>query len=590
MIDSGGKPLRGAVVSAVQPDIGLSRSVETGADGVSFFSALPPGIYRLNATINGYYGPEKQGIKLDVSAKQEVTFVLDAVSKPGAENPPPLFQTVPDPVSLPVETVASTVSVVVDENKILQLPLASRNIYSLFLLQPGVTSQGASVRRGLTFSVHGQRVSGSNYLLDGVDNNNIVLTGPLAAASMEAIQEFRMVNSNFSAGHGRATSFVAQVITRSGTNDFHGGLFHYFAHDKLGANTFSNNATGQEKSALRQNQFGYSLGGPLRKNRTFFLNVLEASRLRYSGRQDLLLPTANFISSLAENSIARQLLTASPPLAVVPLPGNSSVGPVSYTIPNRIDTWLATGRVDHQFTNAQDRLVARYTLITTDQRRGEGNVGEFSGYPGLRPTDEFAAHNTLLGWNHAFRGGAVNDLRAGWSRERLLLPRPMASVPVMLTMFPNNVRLPASTRNSEQRENNNVLHVANNFSLRRGRSSWYFGAEYRRNITSGWTPGLESNVLGGSSFFAAGLYQFRDLEAFALGQPFLFGISVDRFSSGQLRLPDLYRSYRSGDFAAFVQNDLKLTRRFSLNIGLRYEYFGVPHNRDRSQDVNFYFG
>ncbi|MGH9632170.1 MAG: hypothetical protein ACRD7E_28020, partial [Bryobacteraceae bacterium] len=97
-------------------------------------------------------------------------------------------------------------------------------------------------------------------------------------------------------------------------------------------------------------------------------------------------------------------------------------------------------------------------------------------------------------------------------------------------------------------------------------------------------------VLGGSSFFAAGLYQFRDLEAFALGQPFLFGISVDRFSSGQLRLPDLYRSYRSGDFAAFVQNDLKLTRRFSLNIGLRYEYFGVPHNRDRSQDVNFYFG
>ena len=269
--DASGQSLTGALVTASHAEMGLVTATRTDSHGEYYLGPLPRGSYVLKVEMAGYRGLEKRGIELAVGDKHEENFSLSAMS--GEErkaDASQIFQITSKPPSLQVETVASSVSVVVEESKILQLPLASRNIYSLFLLQPGVTSQGAIVRRGLSFSVHGQRVSGSNYLLDGVDNNDIVLTGPVVATSAEAIQEFRMVNSSFSSENGRATSFVAQVVSRSGSNRFHGSLFEFLANDKLDANTFENNSKNLAKPPLRQNQFGYSLGGPINKNKTFF--------------------------------------------------------------------------------------------------------------------------------------------------------------------------------------------------------------------------------------------------------------------------------------------------------------------------------
>ena len=128
------------------------------------------------------------------------------------------------------------------------------------------------------------------------------------------------------------------------------------------------------------------------------------------------------------------------------------------------------------------------------------------------------------------------------------------------------------------------------FSVRRGRSALKLGFEYRRNLSNSLTLGLQNTALGGGARFPDGFYLFNSIEDFGAGQPLAFAIAVDRFSSGQLRLPDLHREYRSNEFAAFVQDDIKLTRRFSLNLGLRYEYYGVLHSLDRSKDLNFYFG
>jgi Carboxypeptidase regulatory-like domain/TonB dependent receptor len=584
--NSGGQPVVGAEVIATRAETGFGQTTTTDSQGEYYFGSLPRGLYSFKVEMASYRGLEKRGVELAVGAKQEENFTLAPLST-SQDATGGVFVIVPPAPALPVETIASSVSVVVDESKILELPLASRNIYSLFLLQPGVTSQGAIGTRGLTFSVHGQRVSGSNYQLDGVDNNNIVLTGPVATTSAEAIQEFRMVNSSFSAQNGRATAFVAQVVTRSGSNRFHGSVFEFLGNDALDANTFENNSNGIANAPLRQNQFGYSLGGPIQKNQTFFWSGLEFSRLHYGTPMTLQLPSALFIASLPQGSEARRLLTEIPPLPASPVPGGDpNIGQIQIQAPGRIDSLLATERLDHDFTNAKDRLMGRFTVASTASEPGE----EFTGYPSLMPTDHFRAYNTMLSWTHSFAASRVNDFRIGWSREQIELPRPQSDVALLQSS--DGVNLPGGSvvRQSGQRENNNVIQISDTFSARRGRSALTMGFEYRGNLSNSLSLGLQNTALGGDARVPDGFYIFNSIEDFGAGQPVVFGIAVDRFSSGQLRLPDLQREYRSNEFAAFVQDDTKLSRRFSLNLGLRYEYYGVLHNVDRSKDLNFYFG
>jgi outer membrane receptor protein involved in Fe transport len=162
-------------------------------------------------------------------------------------------------------------------------------------------------------------------------------------------------------------------------------------------------------------------------------------------------------------------------------------------------------------------------------------------------------------------------------------------VPVLLAL--NGVSLPSSRRQFEEWVNNNVAQLSNQFSLRRGRSSGIAGLKYRRAFSNSRVAGINSSeAIGATALLPDGFYLFRDLGAFAAGQPQSFSLSVERAPPGPLRPAQLERYYRSTDWAAFVQNDWRLHRRLSLNVGLRYEYFGVPHNRDRARDVNFYFG
>jgi hypothetical protein len=527
---------------------------------------------------------EKQAIELAVGGRREENFTLTPLSTREETEVAELFKIIPPAPTLQVDTVSSSVSVLVEESQILELPLESRNIYSLFLLQPGVTSQGAALR-GLSFSVHGQRVLGSNYMLDGVDNNNTLLSGPLAATSAEAVQEFRMVKSSFSAENGRATAFLAQVVTRSGSNVVHGSVFEFLANDKLNANTFQNNSEGVARAPFHQNQFGYSVGGPIRKNQTFLSSSVEFSRLHFGLTMDLTVPSAYFIASLPKDSTARRLLTEVPPISSTPT-ADPDVGFTEYQAPNRIDSLFTTQRVDHNFMNTKDRLTLRSTLASTEQFGG----GQYSpGYPSLEPTDHFRALNSLLGWTHSFDAGRVNRLRAGWSWEQVSMPRPRSDIPILESLS-DGVWLPGSIRLLNRRENNHVISLADNLTVVHGRSTWTAGFEYRRNLSNGVRLGLETDALGASGFPQDGIYFFQDLRAYGAGQPIEFLTSVDRFSSGHLQQPDLLREYRSSDYAAFVQDDFKLNRRLSFNVGLRYEYFGVLHNTDPSQDVNFFFG
>jgi hypothetical protein len=310
---------------------------------------------------------------------------------------------------------------------------------------------------------------------------------------------------------------------------------------------------------------------------------------------ELQVPSKAFIAGLPADSVARLLLTEIPPYPSIPT-ADPNIGKVEFQAPNRIDSVLTSQRLDHYSANEKDRLMFRYTLASSNEQRnaaaGSADVGAVGaagvGYPSLIPTDRFRGHNTMAGWTHSFNAGRFNDVRVAWSHEGIEQPRPRPDVPILQSL--DGVLLPGSSRESELHENNNVIQLSDMFSDRRGRSALTLGFVARRNVSDSLSLGLQNEALGGFARLPNGLYVFDSLTSFGLSQPFAFSIGIDPFAAGQFRLPNLQRKYRSNEFAFFLEDDLRLTSRFSLNIGLRYEYYGVLHSTDRSQDVNFYFG
>ncbi|HET8547825.1 MAG TPA: carboxypeptidase-like regulatory domain-containing protein [Bryobacteraceae bacterium] len=585
VLDSAGRPLAGATVTAQDALQTIEISRATNTSGEAYIGALTPGMWTFSAAHPGYTTTTRSAVPVSVGSRQELTFVLSSATPQLSSDASGLLANLPPPPVLRAETVASSVSVVVDENQIVNLPLISRNLYSLFVLQPGVTSAGANPRRGLTFSVHGQRVSASNYLLDGVDNNSSRTSGPVAVSSLEGAHELRMVNSSFSADSGRATGFVAHVSTRRGAAGPHGAAFGYFGDDALNATPSATKALNEPKQPFRQLQAGFSAGGPLLSSRTFGSTTIETSRLRYGSLGQFRLPTPQFISNLPELHPLRPLFASTPPLPVEPSQVDPRYGDWVGSITGRINSVFTTTRIDRLLGDARDRLQFRYTMAVTEQQLPT----DFRGYHDLWPSDRMAAHNSMVGWTRTWTAGPINDLRLGWTRERSFLSRPYNDRPA-LSVLARPVQLPAvTTRLMEENDNNNIVQLVDNLTLRRGRSTLLLGTELRRYISNGQNAGIESRAHSARSIPVRGIYGFASLAEVAASRVTFISLGVERFAP-ELRLADFSRQYRSTDAAAFIQHDLKLTRRVSLSTGLRWEFFGVMHDKQPATDYNFYAG
>src|SRR5262249_53226306 len=157
-----------------------------------------------------------------------------------------------------------------------------RDVYTMLVTQPGVTADTGTAR-GLGLAINGQRPSSSNFMLDGLENNNYLVTGSLTPIAPEAIEEYRVSTNNFSSEDGRTSGYLANAISRSGGNRFHGIGYFYLKNDVLNANGFQENLAGLKRTPVKENQIGYQAGGPIRKERLFFSSAFE--QLRTRGRQ-----------------------------------------------------------------------------------------------------------------------------------------------------------------------------------------------------------------------------------------------------------------------------------------------------------------
>src|SRR6266850_1456462 len=278
--DASGGTVHGATVTLTNEGTNAALSTTTGSDGTYKFTPVKIGTYKLTATIQGFSTVTQRNVT--VSVGQDV--VVDFTLKPGS-----VSETVEVASSLPVlETQDASVGQVIDSRNVDSLPLNGRNFTFLAQLAAGVNTPQADTRGNAAsgaFAANGLRPAQNNYLLDGIDNNSDTVdflngTNFVVLPPVDAVQEFKVQTSDFSAEFGRSGAAVLNATIKSGTNEFHGTVWEFFRNDKLDAADFFENAGGTPKGALRQNQFGISAGGPVIKNKIFFFADYEGFRRR----------------------------------------------------------------------------------------------------------------------------------------------------------------------------------------------------------------------------------------------------------------------------------------------------------------------
>jgi len=584
----------GAEVSVVNTGTNLRYEGTTNSVGSYVIAGIAPGPYRIEVGKAGFKTIVETGIVLHVQDTLELNFemALGAVSESvtvtaGATN---------------MNTTDATVSTVVDRKFVENMPLNGRSFQDLISMTPGVVTQNpnnsSSIGFGGDFSVNGQRTSSNIYSVDGVSANVAAGTGfgnlnALAAASgsvpagtvlgttqslvsVDALQEFRVQSSTYSAEYGRAPGGQFSLVTRSGTNDLHGTIFDYFRNDFFDANDWFNNLLGKPISALRQNDFGGTLGGPIRiprlyngRDKTFFFFSYEGLRL--------VQPQAASTSLLVPDTFMRQQAPAAlqPILNSFPLPNGKDFGTAAapslaqfihpFSVPSNIDA--TSVRVDHIFA-AKLTLFFRigYAPSSTEQR---GTVGATSGI-------SRASINTTtftLGALSQLSGRAGNDFRLGYARSDAKQEGSVdafgGATPVNLAAAMGAGSFAGSSLQMEidvpgvgssvigENTGNNRLrqwNAVDTFSMVLGRHRLKVGADYRRIIspTTPLSPGIIPIYSGAQSVLnnqATVVQTFRTLSATPI----------------------------FNETAVFVQDEWRVASRLNLSLGLRWEVDPSPH-------------
>ncbi len=276
--DASGASVTGAKVTLINEGTGAELSTTTGADGGYKFTPVRIGSYKLSVSLQGFQTVVQTGVTVNVGENVVANFTL----KPGT-----VTETVSVESTIPVlQSQDASVGQVVDSKNVNDLPLNGRNFTFLAQLAAGVNSPQADTRGNAStgaFAANGLRPAQNNYLLDGIDNNSDTVdflngTNFVVLPPVDAIQEFKVQTSGFSAEYGRSGAAVLNATIKSGTNEFHGTAWEFFRNDKLDAADFFENAGNIPKGALRQNQFGVSIGGPIKKNKIFIFGDYEGLR------------------------------------------------------------------------------------------------------------------------------------------------------------------------------------------------------------------------------------------------------------------------------------------------------------------------
>jgi len=606
--DNSGAVLKTASVTAVNQSTRVEYPTKSNDAGVYTISGLPIGSYVVKAEAPGFKSVSTNPLTLEtgqiarVNLKLEIGAVTEQVEVVGVN---PILQ-----------TENAVVGEVISGSTVVALPLNGRNFAQLALLTPGVQTHApdsfTEVKTGGSSGrpyVNGQREQSNNFMLDGIDQNEAVDNLIAYYPSPDAIAEIRVETNNYSAEFGNVAGGIVSAITKSGSNEFHGGAFAFARDDKFDANSWSNNRSGAEKGDFKQQIFGGTLGGPLMKNKLFFFLNYQGTRVDRPGPATSSVAPAewrrgDFSSLLASGTVIVDPRTGQPfPNNQVP---QSRISPVAaailanttnYPVPNRPGlSGNYVSNVDSQTRNHQGDVRIDANLSPNDNISIRGSLGKYenessqTAFPLILGGSWLSdAQSVAFNWSRVFSPTAVNELRVGWSH--VTIDDPPADT-AGIGDYNSQVGIPGGQRvaglsaigfgNSgiDGIGSNGIRHLTNNktfqisekLALSRGRHYFTIGGQWL-NYRMGQDYASNSGLLG--SFAFNGGFTGFGFADFLLDQ-------VGNKSIGQSS-PWTQLQNRIG---LFLQDDLKVDSKLTLNLGLRWEYASPIREKDNKQ-VNF---
>jgi len=599
--DQNNAVVAGAAVKLTSVGQAFERTATTNSDGEFAFSLLPPGGYRVEVTANGFAVATAE-VAVNVTQTTPVEFRLSVQGATGVVN-----------IELPaVQTETSQNGRVVEGETIRQLPLPSRNFQQILTLsagaQSGVTNTTDLGRGDAIISVNGQRTTSNSVKINGIDANSIGTnsTPNIAVPATESLQEFVVQTSLYDASSGRNAGGNVEAVTRSGSNQYHGSAYFFLRDKSLNANDPFVKARGLPRPIATRNQFGLTFGGPIMKDRAFIFGSYQGTRevngvslsnsLTFPGVPAGLTDTNRTASGLSA-TFGVPFANISPQALFIL---NAHLPDGSFAIPSSGVSGLSAGTLvtvpqsgtsrfrENQFSVNGDFNVSNKNSLSakvffadnpTKQANynfaglGNGN-NQLIGFGG-----DLAIKQTLLSFadTHIFANGIVNQARIGFSRllvtsvpEEPFTATQLGIVNPLASLYPGaptitvaggtptagnaaNFTFGSSTL-ADQSSRINAYTVSDTVSWVHGNHRIRIGGEYR-----------QSTVKFYFNAFTRGQLIYTSFNNFLLGS----GVSI--LGSGVFD-----RSFKIKDIGGFIQDDYKVNERLTLNLGLRYDYYGLP--------------
>ncbi|MDQ2711425.1 MAG: TonB-dependent receptor, partial [Acidobacteriota bacterium] len=596
--DQTGATVPDAQVTVTNSATNIAQQVTTNKDGFYQALQLPIGLYRVTVAVPGF---EKTTIDSKTALQINQTLRIDVKLQIGKVSDTVTVES----ATSQVETENTVVGGTVTGQAIYELPLNGRNTLDLLGTQPGVSATNPDNTAAGNYSIGGARTDSVTYLLDGGLNNNLLSNGVVANPNPDAVAEFRVLENSYSAEYGRNAGGIVSVVTKSGTNQFHGTAYDYVRNNFFDANSFFNNQQNLPVPVLKRNQFGGTVGGPIKKDKLFFFFSYEGQKQTSldtsQGRVNTFTPAeanGDFSQSSQAGLVAAFLLAnpyyqANPALAAQGIIDPTKIDPVAkayfshgliptsptgYLFPqaaatNNYNQYL--GRFDYTIS-ARDSLSGTFTTNDNPQLNPFASStpsGDVTGFP--TTTSDTTYFGSLV-YTHTFTPALLNELRVTAQRDNHQQAIPAASQPLAadlganvpsdqptgpprLAFLGSNLTVGFSTQGPTTLIDNtyafydNLSWVKGNHSLKFG----FFFSPYQNNTVYDYFVNGSYYFYGTNTKVRSG-YDFAD---FLMGNP-------DEF----LQFGKAPSNIRSHQYAGYAQDSWKVSKRLTLNLGLRYEY------------------
>jgi hypothetical protein len=578
-------------------DTGVVREALSSGNGVYVVPSLSPGNYRIQALKEGFVGATQDSLVLPPDEVRKVDFTLDVGNVRQAVD-------VTGQATV-LETEVGHITSQLNQAALSELPVPNNSVFNLMVLQPGVTGRSLGVdnvtgRSTAAVNFAGARTDSNSYSMDNMSVNSISRGGAAEITpNVESVEQVAVQLTDANASEGRNMGAHVNIVSKAGSNQFHGSAWDYFSSDALATRNFFSTT----KAPLHRNQFGYTAGGPIVRNRTFFFTSYEGIRQSGDTPATATVETQAFEQWVVQNrpnSIAAFLLSHFPPVAYAttnlknigtPLSGAApcggcaqanqfsstplvdasgaqipEIGTASWNQPNRSISNGYTLRVDHELRPGKDRMYGYYY--------------HFNGVSKTPPVRNFERDNPEVGnfvnlnETHIFSPSMLNEFQAGMVRYIGTY-----STPLNIYVSPINITSLGQTFQDTNPYPGGWFAteciVKDSLSLIRGRHTLKFGAERRRQ---------DNNLKHTASYMPN--YTFTNILTFVNDTALSESRTVNPLT-GQPAIT--YASQRVTEYGSYVQDDWKVRRDFTVNFGFRYEYFG-PYTDAKNRLSNFLLG